>query len=185
MTGNPTHATALLVIDLQEGMFDGRLFPPIHDAQQLEDRAKRVIAWARRTGHEVAFIRHDASAGMALAPGAPGWPIKATLGRRDDEPIFSKVVSDAFTDAELRRWIDNEGVRRVILLGAQTDQCVAATVDGALELGLTVVVVSDGHSTWASGGSTAAEIVSQYNERFAAVGASTITTKQLTDHSKA
>jgi nicotinamidase-related amidase len=41
-----------------------------------------------------------------------------------------------------------QGADEVVLLGAQTDHCVAATVTGAIKAGLKVTVVSDGHSTW-------------------------------------
>ena len=52
-------------------------------------------------------------------------------------------------------------------MGAQTDQCVAATVTGALKAGLKVTVVADAHGTWDWGGETADQIIARYNAAFA------------------
>ncbi|RWG08465.1 isochorismatase family protein, partial [Mesorhizobium sp.] len=70
----PSAAAPLIVIDLQTGMFDGRFDPPIHDADVIAERARKLIDWARKTGRKVAFVRHDGPAGDPLAPGASGWP---------------------------------------------------------------------------------------------------------------
>ena len=65
-------------------------------------------------------------------------------------------------------------------MGAQTDQCVNATVRGALERGLGVTVVADGHSTWNEGGETATEIIARHNREFAQAGAHVADTATLT-----
>src|SRR3569623_1164932 len=120
----------VLVIDLQTAMFASPKFPAIHDADGLTARARKVIGWARDNGHPVAFIRHDGGAGDELAPGEPGWPVWAALGQAAEEPTFSKSVGDAFSQPALVQWMEAMGAGEVILLGAQTDQCVAATVKG-------------------------------------------------------
>jgi hypothetical protein len=57
---------------------------------------------------------------------------------------------------------------------AQTDECVAATTNGALGRGLRVTVVADAHSTWGYGGETADQIIARYNVLFAEAGASVL-----------
>src|SRR5215469_10111999 len=147
----PEPDSVVLVVDLQTGMFDGKLEPPIHDAPHIAERTRAVTDWARRTGRKVAFVRHDGPRGDPLAPGEPGWPVWPELGQREGEPTFSKSVGDAFSNPALGAWVDGASVRGVIVLGAQTDQCVAATVGGAMARGLAVTVVSDAHSTVAYG----------------------------------
>ena len=69
---------AVIVIDLQTGMFDGVAEPPIHGADALAQRTQAVMDWGRRTGRPVAFVRHDGPAGDSLAqPGKAGWPVVA------------------------------------------------------------------------------------------------------------
>ena len=99
---------------------------------------------------------------------------------RKDEPTFAKSVGDAFSNAALAAWVAELGAGEVILLGAQTDACVAATVTGALAAGLEVTVVSDAHGTWDFGGETADEIIARHNAAFAAAGAKLVTTRSLT-----
>jgi nicotinamidase-related amidase len=176
----PAEAVPIIVIDLQTGMFDGTVEPPIHDAAGLVARVRAVLEWARRTGRPIAFVRHDAPAGDPLAPGSRGWPVWPALGQADDEPTFAKSVDNAFSNAALAEWVAGQGADEVVLLGAQSDQCVAATVKGAIEAGLKVTVVSDAHSTWDFGGETAEEIITRHNAAFATAGANLVTTKSLT-----
>ena len=171
---------AVIVIDLQTGMLDGVAEPPLHDADALVERVRQVLAWARRTGRKVAFIRHDGAPGDSLAPGKPGWPVWPALGQAADEPTFSKSVGDSFSNPALGDWIDAAAASRVILLGAQTDQCVAATVQGALSRHLGVTVVADGHSTWPWGGETAPQIIDRHNRQFETAGAKLLSATELT-----
>ncbi|WP_304164962.1 isochorismatase family protein [Phenylobacterium aquaticum] len=182
MTQPAIAATApVLVIDLQTGMFDGVAEPPIHDADGLVARVRTVIDWARRSGRKVAFVRHDGGGGDSLAPGAAGWPVWPALGQAPEEPTFSKQVGDAFSNPDLSPWIAAQGAGEVVLLGAQTDQCVTATVAGALQAGLKVTVVSDAHSTWDFGGETADQIIARSNAAFAASGARLVASTDLAE----
>jgi nicotinamidase-related amidase len=181
MTRAPLAPTApVIVIDLQTGMFDGVVDPPIHQAVRLAAQARAVIDWARRTGRKVAFVRHDGAPTDWLAPGAGGWPVWPALGQARAEPTFQKSVGDAFSQPALADWVAGLGADEVILLGAQTDACVAATVKGALARGLKVTVVADAHSTWDHGGKTATEIISEHNGLFAADGARVASVETLT-----
>lgn len=171
---------AILVIDLQTDMFSGTIVPPIYDAEGIIDRVRAVVAWARRTGRKVAFIRHDGPIGDTLAPGQPGWPLWPALERAENEPVFSKSVRDAFTQPLLLDWIARHNVKRVIVTGAQTDFCVAATVQGALTRGLHVTVIEDAHSTWDLEGEPATAIVARHNVSFASSGVAVVPTESVT-----
>ncbi len=175
----PADTAPIIVIDLQSGMFDGAVVPPIHDAAGLVARVRAVMEWARRTGRKVAFVRHDAAAGEPLAPGAPGWPVWPALGQAPDEPTFAKQAGDAFSNPALLQWVARQGADEVILVGAQSDQCVADTVKGAMDAGLRVTVVSDAHSTWEFDGETADQLIARHNAAFAAAGANVVSTESL------
>jgi nicotinamidase-related amidase len=176
----PSVAAPIIVIDLQTGMFDGRFDPPIHDADVIAERAGRLIGWARRSGRKVAFIRHDGPEGDPLAPGAAGWPVWPLLGQAADEPTFGKSVGNAFSNPELAEWVAEQGAKDVVLIGAQTDFCVAATVNGAFAEGLGVTVVSDAHSTLDSDKEKAPDIIARHNDAFETQGARMATTAELT-----
>ena len=169
----------LIVIDLQTGMFDGVYEPPIHDAPAIAERARAVIDWARRGGRKVAFVRHDGPEGDPLAPGEPGLPVWPALGQGHDEPTFAKSVRDAFSNPAFGDWVAGQGAGAVVILGAQTDFCVAATVKGAIARGLGVTVVSDAHSTIDSAGESARQVIARHNVEFTEAGATVVTTKAL------
>jgi nicotinamidase-related amidase len=168
----------VIVIDLQTGMFNGVLEPPLKNAESLVPNTKAVIAWARATGRPLAFVRHDGPAGDPLAPGEPGWPVWPELGQADAEPTFGKSVGDAFSNPALAEWVGDAS--EIVLLGAQTEHCVAATVQGALGRGLKVTVVGDAHGTWDADGETADQIIARKNADFAAAGASVVGVAGLT-----
>ena len=175
----PADKAVVIVIDLQTGMLDGIAEPPLHDADALIERARAVIGWARRTRRKIAFIRHDGREGDSLAPGAPGWPIWPALGQAEHEPTFAKSVGDAFSNVTLGHWVAEQGAQAVVLLGAQTDECVAATVGGAIEAGLSVTVVCDAHSTVSWTAETVPQIIERHNAAFAAAGVNLVTTESL------
>jgi nicotinamidase-related amidase len=162
-------------------MFSGATMPAIHDADGLVRRTRALMEWARQHGRKVAFIRHDGPSEDPLAPGMPGWPVWPALGQAEDEPTFGKNVGDAFSNPDLAAWVAAQGASEVILAGAQTDHCVAATTRGALGRGLKVIVVADAHSTWGSGGESAEQIISRHNTLFADTGASAVPTAALVD----
>jgi nicotinamidase-related amidase len=175
----PADTAPVIVIDLQTGMFDGVCEPPIYDSVALVARVRAVLDWARRGGRGVAFVRHDGPSGDPLAPGAPGWPVCPALGQAEDELTFAKNVGDAFSNPALAEWVARQGADEVVLLGAQTDHCIAASVKGAVDAGLRVTVVSDAHSTLGFGGESAEEIIGRYNAGFAKSGVNLVTTQLL------
>ena len=173
--------TAVVIIDLQTGMMDGVKMPAMPGHERLLENARALIDWARANGHPLLFVRHDGEAGDMLEPGAPGWPLHPALGRREDEPIISKSVGDAFEETDLAASLRAQGVEALILAGAQTDECVAATLAGALKHGFKVTVASDAHGTWDWGGETAAQKIARHNVLFAEAGAAVQPTASLVE----
>ena len=167
MSANP----AVIVVDLQTGMMDGVKFPPLHEHERILANTNRMTGWARARGAPVAYVRHDGEAGEALERGAPGWPIHPAITPKDGEPIFEKTVGDAFEETTLADWLRERDIDQVILLGAATDQCIAATCRGALDRGFNVTVVSDAHSTMDWNGETADQIIARHNKQFVELGA--------------
>jgi nicotinamidase-related amidase len=168
----------VIVVDLQTGMFDGRVAPPLYDAEGFVARVQKILSWARETGHRVAFMQQNSPAPDQLSPGQPGFPIWPALGQAADEPTFAKTVENSFTSAELCDWVKDLATDEVIVIGAATNHCVKSTVAGAIEQGLKVTVVSDAHST--GGRPTAPRTIAEHNEAFAAAGARLVTTDELT-----
>jgi len=162
---------AVIVIDLQIAMTNGVQFPPVFDHERILANTNRMTAWARSSGAPVVYVRHDGKPGEALARGEPGWPIHPDIAPLEGEPIFEKTVGDAFAETSLADWLRERDVDQVILLGAQSDECVNATCRGALERGFSVTIAADAHTTVDWNGETAAQIIDRHNRLFAELGA--------------
>ncbi len=63
--------TALLVIDIQRGAFDGVRCPPIGRAEDLVRRASTLIQSARNGGVPVVFIQHCEGPGEPFEQDSP------------------------------------------------------------------------------------------------------------------
>jgi len=178
---NPMSVLApVLVIDLQTAMFQGDPAGVLAHASDLVKKVRSILAWARTSGHPVCFVRHDAEdARDPLFPGEPGWPVWPALGQLHNERTFSKSVGDAFSNPELVRWIGALDMPEVIVLGAQSDYCIAATVKGGLARGIAVTVVSDAHSTCPSATQSADEIINDHNLMFERLGARLVSSARL------
>ena len=154
---------ALLVIDLQNAVFDGRQIPPVYRAEQLLANATALLHTARQLGMAVVHVQHCAPAGEPLEEGGPGWPIYQPLAPVAGESVVQKRFSSAFAETRLHSLLKVSAVRSVVVTGIQSELCVAATCHAARMLGYHVCLASDAHSTWPDHAHTADAIVAAQN----------------------
>ena len=81
--------TALLVIDLQRGMFEGEQ-PPL-EGDGVVARVAALLERARERGVAVLHIRHYGGTGDMLERGTPGWGIHPDVVPRGAEPVVDKT----------------------------------------------------------------------------------------------
>jgi nicotinamidase-related amidase len=82
-----------------------------------------------------------------LPQGSDGWAYVPELTREESEPLIHKHYGDSFEDTELEDVLAQRKVGRLIVTGAQTDQCVRSTLHGAITRGYDATLVSDAHTT--------------------------------------
>ena len=58
-----------------------------------------------------------------------------------------KRYPDAFEDTELEAVLAGQRVGRLVVCGAQTDECIRSTLHGALTRGYDALLVGDAHTT--------------------------------------
>jgi nicotinamidase-related amidase len=151
--------TALVIIDVQVGLFD----EAYEEDREVLDHIQDLIARAHRAGSPVVYVQHNGWSGHPLEPGAPGFPIHPSIAPTEGDLIVQKRASDAFHDTTLQRELDARGVTQVVIVGAQTEFCVDTTCRRAASLGYTVTLVADGHTTGDRGTMTTAQIVAYHN----------------------
>jgi nicotinamidase-related amidase len=155
--------TALLVIDMQVGMFDSPKLSPVHRSQALLDTVSRLIDAARRKRVPVIFVQHCGSKGHPLEEGTPGWRIHRAIAPERREAVIFKRQPDAFDRTRLNTTLKTKAIKKLIVSGIQSDFCIDSTCRRAFSLGYEVILAADAHSTWALGRLTAAEIIAHHN----------------------
>jgi nicotinamidase-related amidase len=131
--------TALMVIDVQNGVVAGS-----HDRDGVIGNINALVDKARAEDVPVVWVQHSDD---DLEKGSDDWRIVDELSPGDGEPVVQKSYPDSFEATELEEVLSGRGVGRVVVTGAQTDECIRATLHGALVRGYDVTLISDAHTT--------------------------------------
>jgi len=131
--------TALLVIDVQQGVVDGN-----HQRDEVVANVGGLVEKARQERIPVVWVQHFDE---GLVRGSDEWRIVSELAPGEEEPLVEKSYGDSFEDTTLETVLSGLGVGRLIVVGAQTDACIRSTLHGALARGYDATLVSDAHTT--------------------------------------
>jgi nicotinamidase-related amidase len=157
---------ALIVIDMQRGMFADPAMPP-HDGALVLARIAGLIEAARRKDVPVIFVQHDGGAGDVLERGQPGFELCAEIIPLVGEPVLVKRFCSAFQETELAALLAGRGVRRIAVCGMQTEYCIDTTCRAAFERGFFVTLIADAHTTFDNAIIPAAAIIRHHNATLA------------------
>jgi nicotinamidase-related amidase len=140
MTSLPDRPNAaLLVIDVQRGVM-----AVAHDGDRVIANIATLVDKARAEGVPVVWVQHS---NEHLQPDTESWQYVPELVRRDSEPLVHKRYGDSFEETELGQLLAERGVGRLVVTGAQTDECVRSTLHGAIVRGYDATLVADAHTT--------------------------------------
>ncbi|MGO8961856.1 MAG: cysteine hydrolase family protein [Streptosporangiaceae bacterium] len=131
--------TALLVVDVQNGAVQGA-----HERDAVVANVGSLVEKARRERVPVVWVQH---CDEQLARGSDEWQIVPEMAPADAEPLVEKNYADSFEDTTLEAVLSGLGVGRLVVVGAQTDECIRSTLHGAIVRGYDAILVSDAHTT--------------------------------------
>jgi len=131
--------TALLVIDVQNSVVANA-----HERDAVVANIGRLVEKARGEQVPVVWVQHSDD---DLLRETHEWEIVPELIPDAAEPIVEKSYGDSFEATNLETVLSSLGVGRLIVAGAQTDQCVRSTIHGAFARGYDATLVSDAHTT--------------------------------------
>jgi nicotinamidase-related amidase len=131
--------TALLVVDVQNGIVDGN-----HARDAVVANVGSLVEKARREQVPVVWVQHSDD---GLERGSDAWRIVPELKPGDAEPLVEKNYGDSFEDTNLETVLSGLGVGRLVVVGAQTDACIRSTLHGAFARGYDATLVGDAHTT--------------------------------------
>ena len=134
--------TALLLVDIQEGIDDPR--HGLRNNPGAEKEAARLLAAWRDSDRPVVHVRHmSVEPGSPLRPGLPGNAFKALVRPQQGETVVEKTTNSAFIGTDLEGLLRAGGVSTVVIAGLTTEHCVSSTVRMSGDLGFETYVVSD------------------------------------------
>jgi nicotinamidase-related amidase len=131
--------TALLVVDVQDGVVEGA-----HERDAVVANIDGLVMKARQKRVPVVWVQHSDE---ELEKGSDSWRIVPELTPDDAEAIIEKHYGDSFEDTTLEAVLSGLGVGRLVVVGAQTDACIRSTLHGAFVRGYDATLVSDAHTT--------------------------------------
>jgi nicotinamidase-related amidase len=140
MTSFPNRPhTALLVIDVQNGVVNGSL-----QRDEVVSNISTLVEKARAEDVPVIWVQHTSD---ELPQGSDQWQYVSELQRSDSEPLVHKRYGDSFEETDLESQLASRGIGRLIVTGAQTDACIRSTLHGAFTRGYDTLLVGDAHTT--------------------------------------
>jgi nicotinamidase-related amidase len=160
---HPAAQTALLVIDVQEGLFHKST--PIYGGASLVAHVNQLVTQAHADGAPVYWVRHADK--RTLVPGSPEWQLHHDLHPAPDDHFVEKTHPNAFEGTTLDEQLHEQGVTRLVVAGLVTHGCVRASCLGAGRLGYTVTLASDAHSSY---NQDAAGLIAEWNQKLGVQG---------------
>ena len=139
----PGAGAALLVIDLQRGLFQRPT--PVYEEESLLRNISGLVSAARAAGIPVVFVRNS---NKMLVAGTENWELHPDVLPREVDLLVDKTQGDALQDTELDALLKARCVGTVYVTGLVTEGCARATCLGALKRGYHVALVSDAHSSF-------------------------------------
>jgi nicotinamidase-related amidase len=131
--------TALLVVDVQNGVMNSS-----HEPAPVVANVATLVDKARAAGVPVVWVQHTSD---ELPRGSERWQYVPELVRREPEPLVHKEYGDSFEATDLEAVLAARGIGKLVVAGAQTDQCIRSTLHGALARGYDAILVADAHTT--------------------------------------
>ncbi|GGZ88065.1 isochorismatase family protein [Streptomyces echinoruber] len=131
--------SALLVTDVQKGVV-----AHAHRRDEVIAHIAALVERAREQHAPVVWVQHSDD---HIEQGTESWEYVPELVRREDEPLVPKHYADAFENTGLEAVLAGHRVGRLVVAGAQTDECIRATLHGAFTRGYDVTLVADAHTT--------------------------------------
>ncbi|MEL6703855.1 MAG: cysteine hydrolase family protein [Bacteroidota bacterium] len=134
--------TALLIVDVQQGMDDPR-HGPRSTPNAVANMARLLAAW-RESGWPVVHVKHNSTVPTSLLrPGLPSNALMPEVAPHQGEPLFEKTVNSAFIGTDLEGYLRARGLTTLVIVGLTTDHCISTTARMAENLGFATTVVAD------------------------------------------
>ena len=156
-----SNTSALMVIDVQRDVVANAL-----NTEKVVGNINSLIEKARSDGTPIIWVQHSDD---YLIKESEGWEFVPELVPAASDVRIYKTRANSFHETDLAEHLESLGTRHLVITGAQTNYCINATSNAAVELGFDVTLVSDAHTTEDTPTKTAAELIAEKNEQFSSL----------------
>ena len=154
---------ALIVIDMQLGVFKSPVIPPVAGDKELLSQVTWLITKARDASVPIIFVQHNGGQGHPLERGTPGWDIHPDIAPSANDVVIDKDTPDSFYGTQLQNQLESQNIKTLVVCGIQTEFCVDTTCRRAFSLGYQVILAKNAHSTWDTDLLSASQIIAHHN----------------------
>ena len=161
---------ALIIVDMQTALVEAGPFNRVNVIENM----KVLLDSCRKKGIPVIYIQHDGGMGDELEHGTVGWTIYKEIAPLPDEKIFEKQYNSAFRKTGLHEYLQEEGIKKIILCGMQTEYCLDVTCKVAFEYEYEVTIPQSTTTTFDNAFASGKDLAEYYenkiwNNRYAQV----------------
>ncbi|TVT87450.1 cysteine hydrolase family protein [Pseudomonas sp. RGB] len=159
-------ANALLIIDMQNGLYDGPDKP--FERERVLGTINQLIQRARSAHAPIFVAQHTGPSGSPIEAGSPLWHLWPGLqvdAARDH--VFNKTRPSCFLGTDLAQQLAAAQVDELVIVGMKTQFCIDTTCRVAVELGFSVTLPEDGHTCMNTNALPAEAIIEHHNETLA------------------
>jgi len=144
-----TDQPALILVDIQKGFDDIAYWGGGRNNPDAEQNAARLLAHWRKNKLPLFHIQHCSSDPESrLAEGQEGNDIKDEVSPTAEETVIKKNVNSSFIGTDLQERLDQQGIKKLVIVGLTTDQCVSTTTRMAGNFGYETYIVNDATATF-------------------------------------
>ncbi|NWA41459.1 cysteine hydrolase [Pseudomonas reactans] len=159
-------ADALLIIDMQTGLYDGPEKP--FERERVLATINLLIQRARHVDAPIFVARHTGPAGSPIEAGSPLWQLWHGLEVDESrDHLFNKSRPSCFLGTNLEQQLRAAQVKDLVIAGMKTQFCLDTTCRVAVELGFSVVLPEDGHTCMDTPALKAEAIIEHHNATLA------------------
>ena len=155
---------ALILIDIQKAFDNIEYWGGQRNNLHAEDNCSTLLNFWREHNLPIFHIKHcSLSPASLLAEGNIGNDFKDIVKPSIGETVIKKSVNSAFIGTDLKQQLDDNNIKKVVIIGLTTDHCVSTTIRMAGNYGYYTYIVSDATATFnkigADGQRYSAEII--------------------------
>jgi nicotinamidase-related amidase len=154
--------SALLVVDMQAGLFDAEDQP--FERERILGNINALVRSAREAGVPILAARHVGPVGSPLSPDSPATRLVERLDiDLERDWVFTKTRPNCFFNTPLADELGRLETEELIIVGMKTQFCVDTTCRAAAERGLHPVLVADAHTCTDTAVLKARQIIDHHN----------------------